>query len=74
MCCVSASSVPADEATAIGITNGSVNMSATGTFKYDEPISCTIKTADLVATAAGAGDGSKIIKVYAKSADGVWSN
>lgn len=74
VCCVSASSVPADEATAIGITNGSVNMSATGTFKYDEPISCTIKTADLVATAAGAGDGSKIIKVYAKSADGVWSN
>ena len=73
VCCVASESVPAEEAVAIGTTGGSVNMSGTGIFPFDEPISCTLKTADLVATAAGAGDGSKIIKVYAKAQDNSWS-
>lgn len=73
VCCVANSSVPASEATAIGTTNGSSNMAGTGTFDFDNPITCTIKAADLMATAAGAGDGAKIIKVFAKTADGQWS-
>lgn len=73
VCCVASESVPAEEATAIGMENGSSNMSGTGTFAFDDPISCTLKTADLIETASGAGDGSKIIKVFAKAQDNSWS-
>lgn len=57
--------------TVIGTTNGSTNMSATGTFKADTAINCTITGADL--EAASAGDGSKIIKVFIKNSAGTWS-
>lgn len=57
--------------TVIGTTNGSTNMSATGTFSADTPISCTITGADL--EAANSGDGSKIIKVFVKNSAGTWS-
>ena len=57
--------------TTIAATNGSTNMSGTGTFKANNAISCTITGADL--EAASAGDGSKIIKVFVKNSAGTWS-
>lgn len=57
--------------TAIGITNGSTNMSATGTFDADTAISCAIKGRDL--ETASSGDGAKIIKVFIKNVAGNWS-
>ena len=57
--------------TTIGTSNGSTNMSGTGTFEANKAISCTITGADL--EAASAGDGSKIIKVFVKNSAGTWS-
>lgn len=57
--------------TTIGKSNGSTNMSGTGTFEANKAISCTITGADL--EAASAGDGSKIIKVFVKNSAGTWS-
>ena len=57
--------------TTIETTNGSTNMSGTGTFEANKTISCTITGADL--EAASAGDGSKIIKVFVKNSAGTWS-
>lgn len=57
--------------TVIGTTNGSTNMSATGTFSADTAITCTITGADL--ESASSGDGSKIIKVFVKNSAGTWS-
>lgn len=57
--------------TVIGTTNGSTNMSATGSFKASTAINCTITGADL--EAASNGDGSKIIKVFVKNSAGTWS-
>lgn len=56
---------------AIGTTNGSTNMAATGSFKANTAISCTINGADL--EAASSGDGAKIIKVFVKDSAGNWS-
>lgn len=56
----------------IGTTNGSTNMSGSaGDYPADTEIECTIKGADLAA--ASAGDGVKIIKVFVKDANGLWS-
>lgn len=60
-----------DAGTLIGTTNGSTNMSATGTFKANTAISCKIYGKDL--EAASSGDGEKIIKVFVKNAHGTWS-
>ena len=57
--------------TVIGTTNGSTNMSSTGSFKASTAINCTITGADL--EAASNGDGSKIIKVFVKNSAGTWS-
>ena len=60
-----------DAGVQIGTTNGSTNMSATGTFKANTAISCKIYGKDL--EAASSGDGEKIIKVFVKNAHGTWS-
>lgn len=60
-----------DAGVQIGTTNGSTNMSATGTFKASTAISCKIYGKDL--EAASSGDGEKIIKVFVKNAHGTWS-
>lgn len=57
--------------TVIQTTNGSQNMSGTGTFAKEDQISCVIKGADL--EAASPGDGKKIIKIFVKDTQGVWS-
>lgn len=57
--------------TTIGTSNGSTNMSATGTFKADTAISCTITGQDL--EEASSGDGTKVIKVFVKNEAGTWS-
>ena len=57
--------------TVIGTTNGSTNMSSTGSFKASTAINCTITGTDL--EAASNGDGSKIIKVFVKNSAGTWS-
>ena len=57
--------------TTIATTNGSTNMSSTGSFSASTSISCTINGADL--ETASSGDGSKIIKVFVKNSAGTWS-
>ena len=57
--------------TTIATTNGSTNMSSTGSFSASTAISCTITGADL--ETASSGDGSKIIKVFVKNSAGTWS-
>ncbi len=60
-----------DAGVQIGTTNGSTNMSATGTFKASTAISCKIYGKDL--ETASSGDGEKIIKVFVKNTVGTWS-
>ena len=60
-----------DAGTAIGTTNGSTNMSGTGTYAASTNTTCTINGSDL--ETASAGDGQKIIKVFVKTAAGLWS-
>jgi len=55
----------------IPTTAGSENTSGTGTFEADTPITVTIKGADL--ETADAGDGTKIVKVFARNDAGTWS-
>ena len=61
----------------IGTAGGSTNMSGTRDLTTEQPfpanteITCIIKGADLAA--ASAGDGTKIIKVFAQDANGLWS-
>lgn len=71
VCVVPATGSAQNAGVVIGTTNGSTNMSGTGTFKAATAISCTINAADL--EAASSGDGAKIIKVFAKDAAGNWS-
>lgn len=68
---VSSTGAAHDTGVLIPTTAGSTNMSATGSFAADTPIECTIKGADL--ETASAGDGVKIIKVFAKDDAGNWS-
>lgn len=60
-----------DAGVQIGTANGSINMSATGTFKASTAISCKVYGKDL--EAASSGDGEKIIKVFVKNTVGTWS-
>lgn len=52
-------------------TNGSVNMSGTTETESNAPILCSIRGEDL--EKASNGDGTKIVKVFVKSEDNVWS-
>lgn len=58
--------------TQIPTTGGSTNMGASGTFAADTAINCSIYGADL--ETASSGDGTKIVKVFVKTAAGIWSN
>lgn len=60
-----------DAGTTIGETNGSSNMSGTGTFPESTPTTCVINGNDL--DVASSGDGQKIIKVFVKTSVGIWS-
>lgn len=71
VCVVPTNSSAHNAGTEIGITNGSENMKATGSFDESQTITSTIKGADL--KAASSGDGAKIIKVFVKDATGNWS-
>jgi hypothetical protein len=69
---VSATNATENLGTVIPTTNGSTNMSATGSFAANSAIVCTINGADL--ELASSGDGTKIIKVFVKdSSTGSWS-
>ncbi|HDK26931.1 MAG TPA: hypothetical protein ENG48_07585 [Candidatus Atribacteria bacterium] len=68
---VASSGAAHDTGTQIPTTGGSVNMSGSGSFSADDPINCQIYGADL--ESADAGDGDKIIKVFAKDSAGNWS-
>lgn len=57
--------------TEIGTTNGSTNMSASGTFTATTPIQCTVNGTDL--EIASTGDGTKIVKVFVQNVAGNWS-
>ena len=60
-----------DAGTTIGTANGSENMSGTGTYSASTAITSKINGSDL--DAADTGDGQKIIKVFVKTASGLWS-
>lgn len=68
---VPATSSLQDAGTQIPTTNGSTNMSGTGTFSANTAIQCKIYGADL--ETASSGDGEKIIKVFVKNSAGTWS-
>lgn len=75
--CVVPSTVSTQEAgTTIGTTGGSSNTSGTKeleeTFPATTPINVTLMGADV--EEASSGDGVKIIKVFVKTAAGLWSN
>jgi hypothetical protein len=55
----------------IPVAGGSSNMSESGVFGTATPIACSIKGADL--ESASSGDAVKIVKVFVKSAAGLWS-
>ena len=60
-----------DTGAVIGTVNGSVNMSATGTFTGATPIESQINGTDL--ELAASGDGQKIIKCFVRDSAGNWS-
>jgi len=61
-----------DTGTQIGTTNGSTNMSGSGSFSADTPISCTINGADLSAAVSGV-NAAYVVKVFVKDTSGWWS-
>ena len=72
VCVVPATSSTQDAGTVIGTTNGSQNTSGSdGDYPASENIQVTINGADL--EAASSGDGVKIVKVFVKTASGIWS-
>ena len=72
VCVVPATSSAQDAGTVIGTTNGSINTSGNeGGYEASTNIQVTINGADL--EAASAGDGVKIVKVFANNAAGTWS-
>lgn len=72
VCVVPQNSSTQDAGTVIGTTNGSQNTSGSdGDYPASENIQVTITGADL--EAAAAGDGVKIVKVFVKTAAGIWS-
>lgn len=68
---VTSNAAAQDQGTVIGTANGSQYMSGTGSFLSSNAINCTITGLDL--KAASAGDETKVIKVFAKDANGNWS-
>lgn len=58
--------------TQIGTTNGSTNMSGSGSFAANTPIQCTIKGADLSAAVSGV-NAAYVVKVFVKDTSGLWS-
>jgi len=61
-----------DTGTLIGTTNGSTNMSGVaGDYPAETAINCQVYGSDL--EIASAGDGEKIVKVFAKDKSGAWS-
>ena len=69
---VSSTSSTHDTGVLIGTAGGSTNMSgAAGGYASGTPINSAIRGADL--ETASAGDGSKIVKVFVKTAAGIWS-
>lgn len=72
VCVVPQNSSTQDAGTVIGTTNGSQNTSGSdGDYPDSENIQVTITGADL--EAAATGDGVKIVKVFVKTAAGIWS-
>lgn len=67
---VSGSNAAHDSGAQLGTTNGSLNVSGVAG-NYTNPITVTVKGADL--KVASVGDGDKYIKVFIKSASGLWS-
>ena len=61
-----------DTGTQIGTTNGSTNMSGSGSFSASTPISCTINGADLSAAVSGV-NAAYVVKVFVKDTSGLWS-
>jgi hypothetical protein len=57
--------------TQIATTNGSTNMSGSGSFPASTNINCTIDGADL--EIASSGDGNKIVKVFVQESSGNWN-
>ena len=74
--CVVPTTLSTQEAgTAIGTTGGSANTSGTSEdtpFEADTPTSVTLMGADV--ESASSGDGVKVIKVFVRTAAGLWSN
>ena len=72
VCVVPAVSSEQDTGTVIGITYGSINTSGSdGGYEANTNVQVTITGADL--EAASSGDGVKIVKVFVKTAAGIWS-
>ena len=74
--CVVPTTLSTQEAgTVIGTTGGSANTSGTSEdtpFEADTPTSVTLMGADV--ESASSGDGVKVIKVFVRTAAGLWSN
>ena len=68
---VASSGASNDSGVLIPITNGSINMSATGTFPANTPIDCQINGSDF--EIASSGDGVKIVKIFVRDEAGNWS-
>lgn len=68
---VPSSGSPQQSGVLIGTGSGSANTSGVGAFPSATPISTVINGADL--EAASPGDTTKVVKVFVRSADGVWS-
>lgn len=68
---VTVSSASQDTGSQIPTTNGSTNVSGSGTFASGTPIAVNIKGSDL--ELASANDGDKIVKVFVKNEAGLWS-
>lgn len=72
VCVVPQTSSTQDAGTVIPDTNGSTNTSGSaGNYPASQNIRVTITGADL--EAASSGDGVKIVKVFVKTASGLWS-
>ena len=58
--------------TQIGTTNGSTNMSGSGSFSASTPIQCVITGADLSTAVSGVNQ-AHVVKVFVKDTSGLWS-
>lgn len=73
VCVVPATLSTQEAGTLIPVTGGSSNTSGNeGSYPATTPITVTLMGADL--ESASSGDGTKIVKVFVKTAAGLWSN